>query len=107
VSYFGITNCALRDTFGLLEGLIYLNMSHNQIQGSVPVALWGHYNIHTFDLSYNRFSGALPPVQSNTKNFTWLDLSHNQFTGSLSPFGSLPSFWTQYSMLEHMYDYGP
>ncbi|QHO52248.1 hypothetical protein HN51_021218 [Arachis hypogaea] len=79
-----------------LEGLSYLNLSHNQLSGNLPDHLYQLFDhLLVLDLSYNRLSGELPEspfVDSNkTSNrntntsvvIQEIDLSSNLFNGTL------------------------
>ncbi|XAR72557.1 Non-specific serine/threonine protein kinase [Bertholletia excelsa] len=67
---------------GISESIKYLNLSHNQLRGSLVsgggAQLFG--NLKVLDLSYNQLSGELPEF-----NFVYdlevLKLSNNKFTG--------------------------
>ncbi|WCJ39059.1 Receptor-like protein EIX2 [Euphorbia peplus] len=61
----------------------YLNVSHNQIHGSIPNLSFVNGNLWLIDLSSNNFSGPIPYFSSNV---TALDLSNNSFSGSISHF---------------------
>ncbi|GAQ79018.1 LRR receptor-like serine/threonine-protein kinase FLS2 [Klebsormidium nitens] len=68
--------------------LQYFNVSHNQLNGSIPYDIGYMYSLQTADLSYNNFSGELPAslgVLASGGNLTYLDLTGNQFTGPVPP----------------------
>ncbi|PKI55439.1 LRR receptor-like serine/threonine-protein kinase GHR1 [Punica granatum] len=63
------------------ESILYLNLSHNQLTGSLVSAQMQVFeNLRVLDLSYNQFSGELPGF-----NFVYgleiLKLSNNRFSG--------------------------
>ncbi|KAL2487671.1 Receptor-like protein 2 [Forsythia ovata] len=73
--------------FGNLSSLTHLNLSHNQLSGSLPVGLFHNLNhLQTLDLSFNRLSGLLQPPQSSDSlpiSIQTIDLSSNRFNGSI------------------------
>ncbi|KAL8488295.1 hypothetical protein ACS0TY_024537 [Phlomoides rotata] len=104
-------------TFGNLQFLQTLDLSHNSFNGSLPSSLiqcrklrnldFNHNNfsaslpdgfgknlglLQKLDLSYNAFGGSIPNDLGNLSNFQeTVDLSHNKFNGSIPPtLGNLP-----------------
>ncbi|GLT91607.1 hypothetical protein SLE2022_094870 [Rubroshorea leprosula] len=98
---------------------IYLNLSHNQIQGQLPNRLHAGRDSHsTIDFKSNNFSGPLPLISSNV---SLLDLSNNGLSGPITHFlcherkeimamrilklsdnnlsGELPECWTKWPSL--------
>ncbi|KAH6788672.1 hypothetical protein C2S51_003678 [Perilla frutescens var. frutescens] len=63
----------------------YLNLSHNQISGSIPDL--SSYHIDIIDVSCNNISGPIPLFQPDTFIF---QLSQNSFTGSVTSICSIP-----------------
>ncbi|XP_076930756.1 receptor-like protein EIX1 [Bidens hawaiensis] len=63
----------------LTPNLRYLNMSYNQIHGTIPDLMYG--NQPYIDLRFNNFSGPVPLFPSNTET---LVLRNNMFTGLVS-----------------------
>ncbi|KAK6144092.1 hypothetical protein DH2020_020912 [Rehmannia glutinosa] len=70
----------------------YLNLSHNQLHGKIPVINGPKDNYHIPEiyrdlslvyLSSNKFSGSLPRIGNTV---TELDLSNNSFSGGISHF---------------------
>ncbi|MCO5568933.1 hypothetical protein L7F22_022636 [Adiantum nelumboides] len=62
----------------------YVNISHNQLSGSIPEAYGNIGGLNTLDLSFNRFSGRIPAnFTSGSGFFNNLVLSHNLLTGPL------------------------
>ncbi|GKD69962.1 receptor-like protein EIX2 [Tanacetum coccineum] len=63
-------------------GLLYLNISKNEIKGMLPPDLRLNFNSHPgMDLSYNRFEGRVPLLRFN---LSAINLSGNRFSGNLS-----------------------
>ncbi|KAB1224332.1 hypothetical protein CJ030_MR2G004237 [Morella rubra] len=69
----------------LSHSINFLNLSHNQIQGTIP-RQWFSLNFTGYpilDMSHNRFNGLLPSLHPKT---TILNLSNNSFQGSITSF---------------------
>ncbi|KAJ0965464.1 hypothetical protein J5N97_026602 [Dioscorea zingiberensis] len=76
--------------WGILSNMLYLDLSHNGIEGKLPSSFEfasGKYMTSALprplvliDLSSNRFEGTIP---NYIQNIQWLDLSNNSFSGPL------------------------
>ncbi|KAI3877875.1 hypothetical protein MKW92_000156 [Papaver armeniacum] len=62
-----------------MNNLIRLDLSQNNLQGTLPSSL--HIKYDWFSVAHNNLHGALPLPLKNTTTF---DLSHNNFTGEIS-----------------------
>ncbi|XP_060675861.1 receptor-like protein EIX2 [Ziziphus jujuba] len=115
LSYLDISNAGISDIipewfWDISYKLRYLNLSYNQIKGTVPDLSSRFVGFPGIDLSHNKFSG---PLSAFPSNITTLNLSNNSFHGSVSflctmstvtlnyldlsnnlLFGSLPDCWT-------------
>ncbi|XVE72760.1 hypothetical protein DITRI_Ditri11bG0064600 [Diplodiscus trichospermus] len=85
-SHLDISHSKISDTipnwfWNLPSGLLYLNLSFNNISGSVPNLPLKFDLSPLIDFSSNLFYGPIPQLFSN---LTFLDLSNNMFCGSLS-----------------------
>ncbi|KAJ6927171.1 hypothetical protein NC651_011292 [Populus alba x Populus x berolinensis] len=88
--------------FNLLSNLEVLRLPRNKIQDVVALTgLCELKHLQELDISYNNLTGSLPSCFSNLTNLQALDISFNHFTGniSLSSIGSLTSI--QDLMLSH------
>ncbi|KAL9250594.1 Brassinosteroid LRR receptor kinase-like protein [Drosera capensis] len=67
------------------EGLIELNISFNNVSGSIPSGFGSCSNLQVFDVSYNNLSGVLPvDLFKNMVSLKRLMLGFNNFVGVLS-----------------------
>ncbi|EFH46179.1 leucine-rich repeat family protein [Arabidopsis lyrata subsp. lyrata] len=67
---------------GVSESIKHLNLSHNQLEGSLTSGLQLFQNLKVLDLSYNQLSGELPGF-NYVYDLEVLKLSNNRFSGSL------------------------
>jgi hypothetical protein len=63
--------------------MIYLNLSRNLFQGSIPDSLGKLLNIEELDLSYNVLSGVIPKALANLSYLANLNLSFNRLDGQI------------------------
>ncbi|KAI4356210.1 hypothetical protein L6164_000250 [Bauhinia variegata] len=70
----------------ILPNLIYLNVSGNGFDGSIPTSVGNMSNLYAFDLSRNNFSGEVPDsLWRSCASLGFLVLSHNSLWGQLFP----------------------
>jgi hypothetical protein len=90
ISILAISSAGISDTiplwfWALLPRVSYLNISHNNIRGTLPdlsiMSLSNDFDSEVIDMSYNNLTGPIPKLPVN---IVALDLSQNMFTGSLS-----------------------
>ncbi|CAH8345974.1 unnamed protein product [Eruca vesicaria subsp. sativa] len=67
---------------GVSESIKHLNLSHNQLEGSLTSGFQLFQNLKVLDLSYNQLSGELPGF-NYVYDLQVLKLSNNRFSGSL------------------------
>ncbi|XP_019191298.1 PREDICTED: systemin receptor SR160-like [Ipomoea nil] len=77
--YEGIT----QPTFNHNGSIIFLDLSYNKLEGSIPKELSSMYYLSILNLGHNDLSGPIPQELGDLKNFAILDLSHNQLNGSI------------------------
>jgi hypothetical protein len=64
----------------LIQNLTYLNLSGNELSGTIPAGLGSFENLLYLDLSGNNFAGTVPSEIGNLQNLLTLDLSDNELT---------------------------
>ncbi|GAA0166973.1 hypothetical protein LIER_22011 [Lithospermum erythrorhizon] len=77
--YRGIT----QPTFNHNGSMIFLDLSHNQLAGSIPKELGVMYYLSILNLGHNDLSGGIPQELNGLKNVAILDLSYNRLNGSI------------------------
>uniref|UniRef100_A0A0E0LGD4 non-specific serine/threonine protein kinase n=1 Tax=Oryza punctata TaxID=4537 RepID=A0A0E0LGD4_ORYPU len=83
--------CKIPDWFwSTFSQATYLDMSQNQISGSLPAHL-GDMAFEQLYLSSNQFTGPIPPFP---RNITVLDISNNSFSGTLPSHLEAPQLQT-------------
>ncbi len=65
-----------------LPQLEHLNLQHNQITGSLPASLFGVTSLRLVALEGNRFTGSIPDLDNLTE-LNVFSVSYNQLTGTL------------------------
>ncbi|XP_022992578.1 serine/threonine-protein kinase BRI1-like 2 [Cucurbita maxima] len=65
------------------NSLFRVELSANQIVGSIPSSISNCTNLQTLGLSYNSLSGEIPGSIGKLSSLQRVDLSHNQLTGWL------------------------
>ncbi|XP_011040220.1 PREDICTED: probable LRR receptor-like serine/threonine-protein kinase At1g53430 isoform X3 [Populus euphratica] len=79
-------------TMGNLPSLYYLDLSTNFLSGSIPSSLGDLSSLRYLDLSTNFLNGSIPPSLGNLPSLEYLYLSRNFLNGSIpSSLGNLPS----------------
>lgn len=76
------------------SNLKLLNLSNNELKGSLPANLWDCSSLQSLILSDNWFTGQIPAEISRLQNLETLALDRNMFSGSL------PVSFTQLSNLK-------
>lgn len=80
----------ISSSLGLLDHLKSLDLSHNQLEGGLPVELAKLHQLEVLDLSYNMLSGPFRMLDG-MKSIHSINISSNFFNGSLIEFGIFPS----------------
>nr|Q8L899.1 RecName: Full=Systemin receptor SR160; AltName: Full=Brassinosteroid LRR receptor kinase; Flags: Precursor [Solanum peruvianum]AAM48285.1 systemin receptor SR160 [Solanum peruvianum] len=77
--YRGIT----QPTFNHNGSMIFLDLSYNKLEGSIPKELGAMYYLSILNLGHNDLSGMIPQQLGGLKNVAILDLSYNRFNGTI------------------------
>ncbi|QHO04606.1 uncharacterized protein DS421_13g441610 [Arachis hypogaea] len=67
----------------LLNGLHSLNLSNNHLIGELPSMIGNMISLESFDVSSNQLSGTIPSSMSALTSLSHLNLSHNNFSGPI------------------------
>ncbi|KAH0758364.1 hypothetical protein KY290_021857 [Solanum tuberosum] len=80
---------------GTMYYLSILNLGHNDLSGMIPQDLGGLKNVAILDLSYNRFNGPIPNSLTSLTLLGEIDLSNNNLSGMIpesAPFDTFPDY---------------
>nr|GMD67628.1 systemin receptor SR160 [Ipomoea batatas] len=73
----------IQPTFNHNGSIIFLDLSYNKLEGSIPMELSSMYYLSILNLGHNDLSGPIPQELGGLKTIEILDLSHNQLNGSI------------------------
>lgn len=79
---------SLPSDFWSLGSLTSLNLSHNQISGTLSSNIGNFGHLQSLDLSFNNFNGSIPEAITSLSKLHLLNLSNNGFESSV-PLGIL------------------
>ncbi|XP_022942278.1 probable inactive leucine-rich repeat receptor kinase XIAO [Cucurbita moschata] len=68
---------------GQQPGIQFLNLSHNNLKGRLPISIGGLKSIQSLDLSSNNLGFDLPEAMVNANQLETLKLQRNHFTGKI------------------------
>ncbi|XP_017628122.1 LRR receptor-like serine/threonine-protein kinase RPK2 [Gossypium arboreum] len=92
VSYNRISGQIPAEMSKICKSLKFLDVSGNQITGSIPPSIGDLVSLVSLNLSWNLLRGWIPSNFGRIKNLRYLSLSDNNLTGSIpSTFGRLQS----------------
>ncbi|KAJ8447029.1 hypothetical protein Cgig2_033598 [Carnegiea gigantea] len=77
---------------GSMSYLSILNLGHNNLSGPIPPQLGGLKAIGVLDLSHNHLSGQIPPSLAGLTLLTEIDLSNNELSGEIPETGQFETF---------------
>ncbi|KAJ0558149.1 putative protein kinase RLK-Pelle-LRR-XII-1 family [Helianthus annuus] len=84
---------------GDLKMLSALDLSYNSLSGNIPSSLSSCGTLSTLSLKGNLFQGMIPPSLSSLKGLVELDISHNNLSGQIPRF--LERFLLEYLNLSY------
>ncbi|KAK7410851.1 hypothetical protein VNO78_02005 [Psophocarpus tetragonolobus] len=73
----------LQPTFNHNGSMIFLDISHNMLSGSIPKEIGAMYYLYILNLGHNNVSGSIPQELGKMKNLNILDLSNNRLQGQI------------------------
>lgn len=71
----------LQPTFNHNGSMIFLDVSHNLLSGSIPKEIGQMYYLYILNLGHNDISGTIPEEIGDLRNLNILDLSSNRLEG--------------------------
>lgn len=80
---------SIPEEFGDMMVLKVLDFAHNNISGEIPATLGRLRNLGVFDASHNRLHGSIPESFCNLSFLVQIDLSNNELTGEIPTRGQL------------------
>ncbi|GFP83253.1 systemin receptor sr160 [Phtheirospermum japonicum] len=88
-------NGSIPKELGSMFYLSILNMGHNDLSGPIPQELGGLKSVAILDLSYNRLNGTIPQSLTSLTLLGDIDLSNNDLSGTIpesAPFDTFPDY---------------
>ncbi|XP_073303605.1 receptor-like protein kinase BRI1-like 3 [Primulina huaijiensis] len=83
---------SIPENFGLMSFLQVLNLGHNSLSGEIPSSFGGLKSVGVLDLSHNKLQGFIPGSLGGLSFLSDLDVSNNNLTGSIPSGGQLTTF---------------
>ncbi|KAM3220866.1 MDIS1-interacting receptor like kinase 2-like [Capsicum annuum] len=71
------------EKIGLLNGIPFLNLSHNNLFGLIPKSIGNMISLESLDLSCNNFTGEIPVTLTQLDFLAYLNLSYNNLSGRI------------------------
>ena len=66
-----------------LQGLMFLNLSVNHLEGQLPMEIGAMTSLESLDLSRNKLSGVIPQSLAGISFLSHLNVSYNNFSGRI------------------------
>ncbi|KAK7350851.1 hypothetical protein VNO77_09852 [Canavalia gladiata] len=73
----------LQPTFKHNGSMIFLDISHNMLSGTIPKEAGDMFYLYILNLGHNNISGSIPQELGKMKNLNILDLSNNRLEGQI------------------------
>ncbi|KAL5549763.1 hypothetical protein UlMin_004994 [Ulmus minor] len=74
---------SIPEQLATLDGLLGLNLSHNHLSGSIPQQIGNMKSLLSLDFSDNQISGTIPDSMSILTSLSYLNLSYNNLSGKI------------------------
>ncbi|KAG7994023.1 hypothetical protein I3843_01G035200 [Carya illinoinensis] len=98
---FHAENCQIRGHIpmgvGFLKGLIWLDLTNNNLIGNIPFTFGGLERLQRLHLHNNRIDGLIPEEICQLRNLGEMDLSNNKI------YGVIPNCISNLSLLQQLY----
>lgn len=85
-------NGSISPEIGHIRNISSLNLSHNHLSGSVPQSFSNLVQVESLDLSYNNLSGAIPPNLTELHFLAIFNVSYNNLSGQTPTTGQFANF---------------
>ncbi|KAM3345388.1 hypothetical protein P3S68_025097 [Capsicum galapagoense] len=82
VSSYALTG-KIPEKIGLLNGIPFLNLSHNNLTGLIPKTIGEMISLESLDLRYNQLTGEIPVTSATLDFLAYLNLSYNNLSGRI------------------------
>ena len=79
------TECDWYGVYCSNSSVYYINLSNNQLKGTIPSEIGNLQNLRNLTLRTNELTGSIPEELSNLKELTTLNLAVNKLTGNIPP----------------------
>ncbi|RID48889.1 hypothetical protein BRARA_I05364 [Brassica rapa] len=83
---------SIPDEIGDLQNIRSLNLSSNRLRGSIPDSISKLKGLESLDVSNNKLSGSIPPLLADLNSLGYFDVSFNNFSGEIPFKGHLVTF---------------
>ncbi|MFK7981874.1 MAG: hypothetical protein AB8G86_17970, partial [Saprospiraceae bacterium] len=80
-----LKRCYVLANYFFCFALTLLNLSSNQLTGSIPSTVGNLTNLTSFTLQLNQLTGSIPPEIGNLTNLGNISFSANQLSGTIPP----------------------
>ncbi|XP_074282209.1 receptor-like protein EIX2 [Silene latifolia] len=81
-----------------ISGLLSLNLSYNHLSGTIPVNIGGLKSVVSLDLSSNKLGGSIPTSMGELYRLSHLNLSYNNLSGPIPTGNQLQTLSDQASI---------
>ncbi|WP_417872086.1 immunoglobulin domain-containing protein [Winogradskyella sp.] len=82
-NWYGVVTSVVFGASGAERHVDEINLSNNNLRGSIPVDLGNLKGLNTLNLSNNNLTSVIPGALGNAKDLNYLYLQNNQLTGNI------------------------